>query len=106
MITLTKGEVRQIGIEVSSTSMQNFVIDSADAKLKHLDGSDVLKEIDVTYSDGVVKKSVVDTLTAVIDGHKIKTLFSAQEIGQFYILILYRIGPEIMRKKIIIEVVD
>lgn len=81
-----KGEVKKIGIEVISQINQDFVIEGADYK--------IIKE-----------GTEVESAVATIEGHKILALFSAQEIGKFHCEFTYRIGPEILKAKIYLEVV-
>lgn len=83
---LNKGEVRQVGIEVLSQLNQDFVIDAADFSI--IKGSE----------------ETVETGTPTIDGHKIVTLFSAQQSGSYYVEFTYHIGPEIMKAKVYLEV--
>lgn len=88
-MTINQGEVRQIGIEVVSQLTQDFVIETADYRILKKDGTEI------------------ETGTATIDAHKILTLFSAASIdpGQYYCEFTYRIGPEILKAKISVEVV-
>lgn len=83
---LTQGEVREIGIEVVSQVKQDFIIEAADYVITKTDGT------------------TIESGTATIDGRKILTLFSAQEVGKFYVWFIYRIGPEILKAKIYLEV--
>lgn len=83
----TKGEVRQVGIEITNQVVgQNFVIDNAD--------------YEITDVNGVV----LETGYATIDGHKIVTLFSARDIGVFFCIFTYRIASEILKAKVQIKV--
>lgn len=83
---LQLGEVREIGIEVTSDIKQDFVIDVAEYQ--------------------VLKDNVeVDRGYPTIDGHKILTLFNANELGKFYVSIKYHIGPEIFKAKVYVEVI-
>lgn len=83
---LKQGEVRRIGIEVVSQVNDSFAIDTADYS--------------ITDSAGRVIENGIPT----IDGHKIETLFSANNIGRFFCEFTYRIGPEILKAKIYLEV--
>lgn len=83
---LKKGEVRKVGIEVISQLNQNFVIDAADFSIMKASGE------------------VVEIGIPTIDNYKIATLFSANEVGKFYCEFTYRIGPEILKAKIFVEV--
>ena len=84
---IIKGEVRKIGIEVVSQLSQEFKIDSADFSIMKISGE------------------AVENGMATIEEHKILTLFSAQEIGKYYCEFTYRIGPEILKAKIYVEVI-
>lgn len=84
-MTLLQGEVRQVGIEVISNKAQTFIIDNADYMIDNLNGQ-------------------IDSGGATIDGHKILTLFSATTPGSHSILFTYRIGAEIFKAKIYVEV--
>lgn len=79
------GEVRQVGIEVIGEN-QDFTIETADYEILTKDNT------------------VVESGSATIDVHKILTLFSANEIGRFCVEFTYRIGPEILKAKIYLEV--
>ena len=83
---INQGEVRQVGIEVISKVKQNFIIEASDYKILKIDGT------------------VVETGESTIDGYKILTLFSAQEQGIYNIEFTYRIGPEILKAKLYVEV--
>jgi hypothetical protein len=76
------GEVRKIGIEVTSRLGQDFIIESADYVITAEDGA----EVDRGYPS--------------IDGHKIVALFTAAEVGRFIMEFTFRIGPEILKNKI------
>lgn len=85
-MTFQQGEVRQVGIEVINQTGESFIIETADYAIEKRDGT--------TIESGI----------ATIDGHKILTLFSAQEIGQYYVFFTYRIGAEILKAKVYVEV--
>ena len=80
------GEVRKIGIEVSSRLGQDFIIESADYVITDENGTEVTRG----YPS--------------IDGHKIVALFTAAEAGRFECEFTFRIGPEILKNKINIKV--
>lgn len=83
---LQLGEVREVGIEVVSDINQDFVIDTAE------------------YS--IVKNDIeVDRGYPTIDNHKILTLFTAKNIGKYYVVFKYHIGAEIFKAKVHMEVV-
>ncbi len=84
---INKGEVRQVGIEVISQVKQDFIIETADYKILKVDGTEIEKG------------------NAVIQGKKVLTLFSANDVGKHYCEFTYRIGPEILKAKIYVEVV-
>ena len=83
---LRKGEVREVGIEVFNELGQDFEIETAEYEV--VDTQE--RTIDKGYAD--------------IKGHRILALFSAQERGRFYMVFTYRIGPEILKAKIFLEV--
>lgn len=80
------GEVRRLGIEVISTTNQDFVIEAADYSIKKTDGE------------------IVETGIPTIDEHKILALFSAQETGNYDCEFTYHIGPEILKANISVRV--
>lgn len=81
-----QGEIRLIGIEVTSKTTQDFVIEAAEYSIT--DSSNV--EIDSGFPD--------------IDGHKISALFNATNKGGFYVIFKYHIGPEILKARVSVEV--
>lgn len=85
---IRKGEVRKIGIEVTSQLNQDFVIETADFIITKITGE------------------VLEQGISTIEEHKILTLFSAQEIGKYCCEFTYRIGPEILKAKIYVEVIN
>lgn len=84
---LNKGEVRKVGIEVISQLNEDFIIETADFVIMKLTGE------------------ILEQGIPTIEEHKISTLFSANEVGKFYCEFTYRIGPEILKAKIYMEVV-
>lgn len=82
----SKGEVRQVGIEVINQLGQDFAIETADYEIVKISGESIEKGY------------------ATTDGHKILTLFSANETGTFYCIFTYRIASEILKAKIYIQV--
>lgn len=81
-----KGEVRRIGIEVVSQLNQDFEIEAADFVIFKSNGE------------------IVERGIPTIEEYKIMTLFSAQDKGQHHCEFTYRIGPEILKAKIYVEV--
>ena len=81
------GEIREVGIEVISRLNQEFVIDAAEYQIIKKDGTEVEKSI------------------PTINGHKLLILFNATEKGLFYVIFKYHIGPEILKAKVLVEVV-
>lgn len=81
-----KGEVRKIGIEVVSQLNQDFIIEAADFSIIKINGE------------------IVENGIPTIEEHKILTLFAANQVGKFYCEFTYRIGPEILKAKIYVEV--
>lgn len=84
---IKKGEVRKIGIEIISQLDQDFVIETADFSI-------------IKASGEIIEQGIPS-----IDNHKIITLFSAAEVGKYNCEFTYRIGPEIMKAKIYVEVI-
>lgn len=82
----SKGEVRQVGIEVINQLGQDFIIETADYEILKSNGDSIEKG------------------TATIDGHRILTLFSANDTGNFYCIFTYRIASEILKAKVYIQV--
>lgn len=80
------GEVREIGIEVTNSNGQDFIIEAAEYEIHK-------------------GKEILENGHATIDGHKILTLFSATDVGKYYCKFTYHIGPEILKAIIIMEVV-
>lgn len=86
-MVIHQGEVRQIGIEVINQLGQDFVIEAAEYEVIKKDGTEVEKG------------------SLMIKEHKLITLFSAVETGWFYVIFKYHIGAEILKAKILVEVV-
>lgn len=86
-MTFIQGEIRQIGIEVTNVAGEDFVIEAA--------------EYDVVDNNGIQIERGYPT----INGHKILTLFNANEKGSFNIFFKYHIGAEILKAKVFVEVV-
>lgn len=80
------GEIREIGIEVINKLSEDFVIEAAEYQITKKDGT----EIEKGYPS--------------IDNHKLLALFNAIEKGPFYIIFKYHIGPEILKSKVLVEV--
>lgn len=81
-----EGEIRQIGIEVSNVAGENFVIEAAEYEIVDTNGN----QIERGYP--------------TIDGHKLLTLFNANEKGSFNVYFKYHIGPEVLKAKVFVEV--
>lgn len=86
-MTLLLGEIRTVGIEVINKQGQDFVIDTADFEIHKQDGT------------------LVSCGSATIEGHKILTLFSANEVGKYSCIFTYRIGSETLKARVYVEVV-
>ncbi len=86
-MTFHVGEIRQVGIEVINQLQDDFVIDVAEYKVIDQNGA----ELEQGYP--------------TIEGHKLITLFNANEIGRYYVVFKYHVGPEILKAKIYVEVV-
>lgn len=84
---LQLGEIREVGIEVINQLGQDFVIEAAEYEVIKRDGTDVEKGF------------------PMIKEHKLITLFNAIEVGRFYVIFKYHIGAEILRAKVLVEVV-
>lgn len=82
----SKGEVRQVGIDVTNKLNEDFNIETADYEVIKSNGESIEKGY------------------ATIDGHKVLTLFSAMEVGNFYCILTYRVASEILKAKIHIQV--
>lgn len=82
---LEKGEIRTIGIEVISKKGNPFVIDTA--------------ECEVLLKDETVEKNL-----CTIDGHKILTLFHAEQEGRYKLMFIYTIAEEKLIDIVTIEV--
>lgn len=81
-MTLLVGELRQIGIEITSNIGQDFIIESADYTIIKADGT------------------IVENGAATIEDKKILTLFSANTGGNFFCEFTYRIASEILKAKV------
>lgn len=79
------GEIRKVGIEVTSADDQNFTIDAADYRI-------------------ILQESETDHGIPTIDGHKIMVLFSASTAGKYQIELTYVIGPEKFKAQLFAEV--
>lgn len=86
MIYVKTGEVRKIGVTVSSASGETFTVDGADYAITERSG----EQVDSGYP--------------TIDGHRVLTLFSAARAGVYQCEFTLRIGPEILKHTITIEV--
>lgn len=86
-MTLHQGEIRRVGIKVSSRVNENFTIEAAEYKVLS------------------TNQEVLDNGFPSIEGHKITTLFNAIDKGVFYVLFKYHIGPEILKAKVVVEVI-
>ena len=83
-----QGEIRNIGLTISNSKIDSFVIDSAQFAI-----SDPNENISI-HGD------------ATINGNSIYTLFSADNIGKYNVTFIYKIGPEILKAKLYIDVVQ
>lgn len=84
---LQVGEIREVGIEVISQLSQGFIIDAAEYEILKKDGTEI------------------DRGFPMIENHKLITLFNASEKGLFYVTFKYHIGAEILKARILVEVV-
>jgi hypothetical protein len=75
MLTLKKGEVREVGFEFLSKDV--FIIGSATYEVKDRNGE------------------VVDSGVATIDSKKVLALFNATNSGSYYVNFTVKIGDEI-----------
>ncbi len=81
-----QGEIRRVGIEVSSSENETFTIDAAEYRILDSDN----QELEVGFPD--------------IEDHRITTLFNASEVGIYFVIFKYHIGPEILKAKVVVEV--
>ena len=84
---LQKGEIREVGIEVINKLGQSFTIDAADYTILKSSGEEIEKGF------------------PMIEGVKLITLFNAIEKGRYYVIFKYHIGAEILKAKILVEVI-
>lgn len=82
-----EGEVRMIGIEIESTRDSNFVIEAADYVIIDKD------------------KNIIEEGIPTIEGHRMVVLFSGTDKGIYQIAFKYHIGPEILKARILVEVI-
>lgn len=80
------GEIRQVGIEVYNLANQDFVISQADYTIKDAQRREIEKGF------------------PTIDGHKIFALFKAEKTGKYEMEFSYLIDPEVLKAKVMIEV--
>lgn len=83
---MLQGEVREVGIEVIKQEGNDFEISAADYQITKYDGT------------------TIEAGQPVINDHKLIVLFSANDIGKFYVIFKYHVGPEILKAKILVEV--
>ena len=86
VVDFEKGEIRTVGIEVVSRVGNQFVIDTA--------------ECTVSLEGEVLDKSI-----CTIDGHKILTLFHAEQEGRHKLIFSYTIAEERLIDIVTIEVI-
>jgi hypothetical protein len=86
-VNVLTGEVRQVGIEVISTISQSFTISTADYSIENRTTGEISS-----------------TGTATIDGNKILTLFTGSAPGKYQVVFTYRIGPEILKAIVYVDV--
>lgn len=82
-----EGEVRKIGIEVENAVDNNFVIEAADYVITDKD------------------KQIITEGLPNIDGHRMFILFSGTDKGVYQVTFKYHIGPEILKARILVEVI-
>lgn len=82
-----EGEVRMIGIEIENTLDNNFVIETAD------------------YTITDKNKNIIEQGFPTIEDHRIVVLFSGTEKGVYQVTFKYHIGPEILKARILVEVI-
>lgn len=86
-MVIQQGEIRQVGIEVINQLGQDFEIEAA--------------EYEIVKGDG----TRVEYGFPMIEDKKILTLFNGANKGRFYVIFKYHIGPEILKAKILVEVI-
>jgi hypothetical protein len=92
-VIVTKGEVREVAIEVINEHKDQFIIETANYEI-----------INLLSSFQGLPTAVIETGVATIEGHTISTLFSASQFGNYNVIFTYRIGPEILIAKVYVEV--
>lgn len=85
-MVLYKGEIRDVTVEVTETSGQEFTIDECKYQIVNSKGDSVLKD------------------NASINGNLIGMLFNADTLGKFKIIFYIRIGQEIRMFSQVVEV--
>lgn len=86
MLTLRKGEVRQVGVEFASSVNDSFVISGADFEVVDSKGATVING------------------SAQVTDKKVLTLFSASEEGEFTVSFKVHIASEIYKPQVSVKV--
>jgi hypothetical protein len=94
-VMMQKGEVRNVGIEVTSPTSDAFTIDTADYKVYNIND----KERTTPVQEGTIPQGSIQ-----IQGRKILVLFSASVRGSYVVEITYRISPEILKADVMVVV--
>ena len=85
-MVMYQGEIRNLGITVANIVESTFTI--TDAKYAVVDSNNV----------------VLLNGNATIDSHNIYTLFSADNVGKYTLVFIYKVGVETLKAKIFVEV--
>lgn len=85
-MVMYQGEIRNLGISVANIVESTFTI--TEAKYAVVDSNNV----------------VLLNGDATIDSHNIYTLFSADNVGKYTLVFIYKVGVETLKAKLYIEV--
>lgn len=85
MYQFKTGEIREVGIEITSCDNQVFTIDTADYR--------------IVYQGTEINHGI-----PTVDGHKIALLFPANSEGRYQVELTYTIGPEKLKATLLVEV--
>jgi hypothetical protein len=87
-MVIYQGETRNLGITITNSVNSTFTIESADFA--------------VSNSENVV----INSGTATIDGHNVYALFNGTTVGEYTLVFIYKVGVEIMKAKLNVEVTE
>lgn len=86
-VRILVGEKRELGIEVINLLGQDFVIDAAEYTIENTNGE------------------IIEQGFPTINNKQLLVLFNATAKGRFYVIFKYHIGPEILKAKMLVEVI-